>query len=95
LYFIVGEGKGRFCLLAVTLHDREETQMDDPIDKCYVCGDFFIERSLETVRIPDSGIYIQKKICKKCRSEIEARSLPANKDGGEKAKGKLLMEGNK
>lgn len=67
--------------------------MDEPIDKCYTCGDWFIEKYLETARVPDSGGYVVKKICRKCRSNIEARSLPASKDGAEKAKGRLLMEG--
>lgn len=54
--------------------------MVDAIEKCYICGNYFIEAVLQKVRVPDQGGYVLKPVCKTCIENVESRSMPVNKE---------------
>ena len=67
----------------------------ESIDQCYICKDWFDERALNSIKIPNQGSgHVEKPICGRCRKDIGDRS--ANKypelPNGPKQIGRLLVE---
>jgi hypothetical protein len=67
--------------------------MIETIVKCYVCGDYYSETSLEAVMVTDQTGYIKKPVCRSCLKKIEARSSRKETDGEAEKRGPIpLME---
>ncbi len=47
----------------------------ESIQECYVCGQWYDEKALSKIKVPDQGAgHIEKPICSKCVQEIQERS---------------------
>ncbi len=65
--------------------------MTEIIEKCYVCGFWFLMASLQEVHVPDQGGgHVTKHICQPCLANVKARSGPEVQ--GTAGKPGLLME---
>lgn len=70
--------------------------MNEAVDKCFFCGEWFSELVLDQIWVKASGGgYVSKPACKTCRQRIEDRSrLDQGAAKAPKTK-QLLMEGDK
>ncbi len=50
-------------------------KMMEAIQECYVCKQWFDEKALSKINVPDQGAgHVEKPICSKCIQEIQERS---------------------
>jgi hypothetical protein len=58
--------------------------MIEIINQCYICKEWFEEKVLKVIRIPDQSGYVEKPVCPGCLDEIKTRSegIPKKTPGG-------------
>jgi hypothetical protein len=52
----------------------------DTFDKCYLCGQWWWQRTMRLIRVPDQTGYVEKYVCLECIKEVSERSIKALKE---------------